>query len=117
MVLDGELVDLTEPEVRTAIEAGNRHLLVDHGLEHLDLHEITSSRRVVTQTIAVNLYDEGAATVRFPSRLDGLPALALFEGRAELPETGDPIALTDPAPGPLVLVCSEWSLPMEPTSF
>jgi RES domain len=115
MVLDGKLVDLTEPDVRAAVEARHRDLLVEHGLEHLDLHEITSRRRVVTQTIAGELFDKGAAAVRFPSRLDGLPALALFEGRAELLEAGEPIALTDPAPGPLVLVCGEWDLAMEPT--
>lgn len=115
MVLDGEIVDLTEPDVRAAIEALRRELLVENGLEHLDLHEITSRRRVVTQTIAGELFDGGAAAVRFPSRLDGLPALALFEGRAELLEAGEPIALTDPAPDPLVLVCGEWGLAMEPT--
>jgi hypothetical protein len=115
MVLDGELVDLTEPDVRAGIEALRRELLVENGLEHLDLHEITSRRRVVTQTIAGELFDGGAAAVRFPSRLDGLPALALFEGRAELLEAGEPIALTDPAPDPLVLVCGEWDLAMEPT--
>jgi RES domain len=114
MVLDGELVDLTEPEVRVDLEARHAGLLVEHGLEHLDLHEITSRRRIVTQTIARDLFDRGAAALRFPSRLDGLPALALFEGRAELEEAGEPIALTDPAPDPLIVVCSEWGLGLEP---
>jgi hypothetical protein len=115
MSADSEPIDLTEPEVRAEIEARHQSLLVEHGLEHLDLHEITSRRRIVTQTIAGDLFDRGAAAVRFPSRLDGLPALALFEGRAELLEAGEPIALTDPAPDPLVLVCGEWALGLEPT--
>jgi RES domain len=115
MVLDGELVDLTEPEVRADLEGRHQGLLIEHGLEHLDLHEITSRRRIVTQTIAGDLFDRGAAAVRFPSRLDGLPALALFEGRAELLEDGEPIALTDPPPDPLALVCGEWNLALEPT--
>lgn len=115
MVLDGELVDLTGPEVRADLEARHQGLLVEHGLEHLDLHEITSRRRIVTQTIAGDLFDRGAAAVRFPSRLDGLAALALFEGRAELLEDGEPIALIDPPPDPLALVCGEWDLALEPT--
>lgn len=57
-------------------------LLLEHGLQHLDLHEITTSRRAVTQTIAADLYDRDAtAAVRFPSRLDGGACVALFENR------------------------------------
>jgi hypothetical protein len=90
-------------------------LLLEHGLEHLDLHEITARRRVVTQSIAADLFDRGAAAVRFPSRLDRLPAVALFEGRAELEQIGEPIDLIDPAPEPLLVVSSEWALALEPT--
>lgn len=115
MVLDGELADLTKPEVRAELEDRHAALLLDHGLEHLDLHEITARRRAVTQSIAADLYDRGAAALRFPSRLDGLSALALFEGRAELEQAGEPIRLTDPAPGPLRVVSREWALALEPT--
>jgi hypothetical protein len=116
MTLEGELIDLTEPEDRADLEKRHAALLLEHGLEHLDLHEITARRRVVTQTIAADLFDRGAGALRFPSRLDGQPALALFEGRAELVETGEPIALVDPAPAPLLTVCAEWGLALEPTS-
>jgi hypothetical protein len=88
---------------------------MEPGLEHLDLHEITARRRVVTQSIAADLYDRGIGALRFPSRLDGLPALALFEGRGQLERAGEPIKLTDPAPGPLRVVSREWSLVLEPT--
>jgi hypothetical protein len=115
MALDGELADLTRPEVRAELEDQHAALLLDHGLEHLDLHEITARRRVVTQSIAADLFEHGVAALRFPSRLDGLPALALFEGRAELEQVGEPIKLTDPAPEPLLVVSREWSLAMEPT--
>lgn len=115
MELDGELADLTKPEVRAELEDRHAALLLDHGLEHLDLHEITARRRVVTQSIAADLFARGAAAVRFPSRLDGLPALALFEGRGELEQAGEPIELTDPAPGPLRVVSREWALALEPT--
>jgi hypothetical protein len=115
LVLGGDLIDLIEPEVRAELEDRHAALLLEHGLEHLDLHEITARRRVVTQTIAADLFDRGAAAVRFPSRLDGLPALALFEGRAELGQIGEPIALTDPAPEPLLVVSNEWALALDPT--
>lgn len=113
MLLDGNLIDLTQAEVRAEVEARHGAFLLDHGMEHLDLHEITSRRRVVTQAIAGDLFDRGAAGVRFPSRLDGLPAVALFEGRAELKPESDPIALTDPPPDQLLTVCAEWRLPLE----
>lgn len=115
MALDGDLVDLTEPEVRAELEERHAALLLDHGLEHLDLHEITARRRVVTQSIAAGLFDRGVAALRFPSRLDGLPALALFEGRAELKQAGEPIRLVDPAPEALLVVSREWGLALEPT--
>lgn len=80
--LDGPIVDLNDPRTRDELEKRHAALLAEHGLEHLDLHEITSRRRIVTQTIAADLFDRcEAAAVRFPSRLDGKKALALFEGR------------------------------------
>jgi RES domain len=114
LVLDGDLVDLTEPAVRAELEERHAALLLEHGLEHLDLHEITARRRVATQSIAADLFDRGAAAVRFPSRLDGLPALALFEGRAELEQIGEPVALIDPAPEPLIVISDDWDLMLEP---
>jgi hypothetical protein len=115
LVLDGDLIDLIEPEVRAELEDRHAALLLEHGLEHLDLHEITARRRVVTQSIAADLFDHGAAAVRFPSRLDGLSAVALFEGRAELEQIGEPIHLIDPAPEPLLVVSGEWGMALEPT--
>jgi hypothetical protein len=80
LVLDGELIDLSGPAVRTDLEQRHAGLLVEHGLAHLDLHEITARRRVVTQTIAADLFDRcNAGALRFPSRLDGQPALVVFE--------------------------------------
>jgi hypothetical protein len=77
--LDGPLVDLIDVPTRQEIEDRHVALLVEHGLEHLDLHEITTSRRVITQTIAADLFERGASAVRFPSRLDGSACVALFE--------------------------------------
>jgi hypothetical protein len=113
--LDGRLVDLTDLPTRQQVE--NRHikLLVEHGLEHLDLHEVTTSRRVVTQTIAADLFDRGASAVRFPSRLDGGACVALFEGRGTVAATDHVVALTDPAPDSLATVAAAWGLLLEPT--
>jgi hypothetical protein len=112
--LDGPIIDLHDLTVRYDLERRHAALLAEHGLEHLDLHEITSRRRIVTQTIAGDLFNRlDAAAVRYPSRLDGNPALAVFEGRGELRPAGEPIELTDPPPAPLVAVCEEWELSLE----
>lgn len=112
--LDGPLIDLTELPTRREVENRDIELLLEHGLEHLDLHEITTSRRVVTQTIAADLFDRGASAVRFPSRLDGSVCVALFEGRGTVAATGDVVALTDPPPEPLSNVTATWGLVLEP---
>ena len=88
--LDGPLIDLTDVPTRQEIEERNIELLLEHGMDHLDLHEITTSRRVITQTIAADLFDRGASAVRFPSRLDGQACVAVFEKRGTVKAAGDP---------------------------
>lgn len=112
--LDGPLIDLTDVPTRQAIEDRHVELLVEHGMEHLDLHEITTSRRALTQTIAAALFDRGVGAVRFPSRLDGNPCVALFEKRGSVSAAGEAVALTDPAPAPLAKVTEPWGLVLEP---
>lgn len=112
----GPVIDLCDSAVRHQVERRHAALLHEHGMRHLDLSEITSSRRAVTQTIAADLHDEeGAAGIRFPSRLDGEPCLALFEGRSKLIIADTPIGLADPAPTTLLDICAAWHLPLEPT--
>ena len=116
MKLDGSVLDLTDLEERRAIELRHTELLAAYGMSHLDLHEVTTRRRVVTQTIAADAFDAlGSAAIRFASRLDGLPCYALFEGRARLVADGEPVSLADPAPEPLENVVAGWRLIMEPT--
>jgi hypothetical protein len=114
VVLDGTVMDLTDPSVRQTVEQRHLALLAEHGLDHLDLHEITTSRRTITQTIAAELYDNGAAAVRFPSRIDGGACVALFEERGALELVAGPVALTDPAPAALTAVAADWQLALEP---
>ena len=71
--------------------------------------------RVITQTIAADLFDRGASAVRYPSCLDGLACIAVFEQRGTFSAAGDPIALTDPPPGPLTKVTAPWGLVLERT--
>ncbi len=99
---------------RQEIEDRHVELLLAHDLQHLDIHEITTSRRTITQPIAADLFDRGAGAVRFPSRLDGNACVALFEGRGTASVAGDPIALTDPPPEPLTNVTTPWDLILEP---
>lgn len=114
--LDGELVDLCDPGVRADVEAHHVAVLARHGLDHLDLGQITTRRREVTQTIAADLFDRvDAAAVRFPSRLDGEGCIAVLEGRGTLLLAGDVQSLRDPPPTSLTAVCSEWKLKLELT--
>lgn len=114
--LHGPLVDLCDLPTRQRVEDRHRDLLLAHGLEHLDLHEITTSRRAVTQTIAGELYDRGVAAIRFPSRLDGNACLAILEERATITQQGDAVLLTDPPPRPLLAVAAAWRLTLEPAT-
>lgn len=113
--LDGPLIDFTDVPTRHEIEERHRDLLVANDLPHLDLHEITTSRRAITQAIAADLYDRDVAAVRFPSRLDGQPCIALFEGRGSVSLAGEIVRLADPPPSPLAAVAAEWGLALEPT--
>jgi len=111
LAYEGCLLDLTDPAERRTVEVRHAHLLAEHGMSHLDMHEITTRRRIVTQTIATDAFDNlDVAAIRFVSSRDGQACIALFEGRAELEPDGELIALTDPAPTPLLDVAKGWGL-------
>ena len=112
----GLVLDLRDPKQLNDLERIHATLLAEHGLSHLDLHEITTRLRDVTRTIAAAAYDDGVAVVRFPSSRDGGDCYALFEHRAELVADAAPVALTDPAPQPLLDVAAEWALTLEPAT-
>lgn len=116
IVRDGDwrVLDLTDQVTRLEVETRHAELLADHGMAHLDLNEITTSRRVVTRQIATTAYDEeSVAVVRYPSRLDGSPCFALFEERAFLEQAADAVVLTDPPPEALENVAAGWNLTMQ----
>ncbi len=108
-ILEGKIVDIDDIDVRRRLEVQHAALLHRHGMEHLNTSEVRSETRAVTQTISAALFDEGAAGIRFRSKLDDLPCVVLFEGRAVLNGAGDPEPLTSPIPA-LLQVCDEFNL-------
>jgi len=117
VLLDGaQVLDLTDPHEVRRLETSHSELLVAHGLGRLDLHEITTRRREVTQAIATRAYDEEhVGVVRYPSSIDlaGTPCYALIEGRAKLELAGDLVPLTDPPPAPLEHVAAGWNMALQ----
>jgi hypothetical protein len=107
--LSGPVIDLEDVRIRQDLERDLAALLAQHRMDHLDISEIRSKDRAVTQTISRYIHDAGAAALRFRSKLDNEPCFALFEGRARLISAGVPVPLTDSVPE-LLQVCGEYSL-------
>jgi hypothetical protein len=81
--------------LRSELERRYAGLLAAHGIEHLNISEIRSRTRTVTQTIGRHLYENGHAGVAFfSSNLDSRPCFALFEGRAELQPLGEALPMS-----------------------
>jgi RES domain len=106
---DGALVDLDDVAVRRKLERRHAALLAAHAMPHLDISQVRSRDRVVTQTISRALFEEGASGIRFRSNLDDGPCAALFEGRARLEPRGKPTPLTEDVEE-LLQVCDEYGL-------
>jgi hypothetical protein len=107
--LDGALIDVDDPATRAELEREHAPILAEHGLRHLDVAEIRSRLRVVTQRIARTLYERGAAAIAFGSNLDDRPCFAVFEARGRLDARGPVVALAADLPD-LVAVCDEYGL-------
>lgn len=112
--LDGPLIDLTDHTVLHELELRHAAALAAVGMAHLDMHEVTTRVRSVTQQIATDVYERlKAAAIRFPSSRDGNVCFAVFEGRGTLVAAGEPILLTDPAPEALRKVAASWKLELQ----
>ena len=77
-------------------------------MAQLNISEVRSKNRPVTQAISRDLYERGAAGLLFRSNQDDKPCVVLLEGRARFVADGTAIALTDDVPE-LTLVCSEYT--------
>ncbi|MDA0140315.1 RES family NAD+ phosphorylase [Solirubrobacter deserti] len=109
---EGELVDIDDPALREKLATRHARLLAEHGMTQLNISEIRSKIRVVSQTIARDLYMRGAAGIWFRSNLDDGPCIALMEGRARFAADGEPLPLTEPLPE-LGRVCEEYNLALD----
>ena len=112
---DVGILDLADAAARRDLEDRHAALLAEHGLEHLDLYEITTRRRVVTQTIAADGYRRlGVGVICFRSSRDGGECFAILEDHATLEPAGDIVALTDPPLPALGTVVEEFGLALAP---
>jgi len=107
--LRGELADVEDLVLRGELERRHAALLAAHGMEHLNISEIRSQTRTVTQTIGRQLYEDRYAGVAFSSNLDGRRCFALFEGRAELQPVGEALAMSEDL-AMLRAVCAQLGL-------
>lgn len=108
-LLGGELADVEGLVLRRELERRHAALLAAHDMDHLNISEIRSQTRTVTQTIGRHLYEDGYAGVAFSSNLDGHRCFALFEGRAELQPDGEALAMSEDL-AILRAVCSQLGL-------
>ncbi len=83
-------------------------------MDHLDIAQIRSKDRPITQAVTRFVADRGAAGIVYGSNLDDQPCAALFEGRSFLvPAPGKyPEPLTASQPD-LVAICDEFGLVLE----
>jgi RES domain len=108
-----EFCDLdAEVELRNELEHELALVLAMHDMDHLDITQVRSRDRFVTQTVSRELYERRYGGVRFGSNLDDRPCYALFEGRAALHADGDPLEL-EPDLEPLRKVCDEFGLTLK----
>jgi hypothetical protein len=110
-IFRGELVDLRRVPVRERIAHKYPDFLEMHGIHRLDLDIIQAGRRELTQPLGRFLYEQGAAGILYPSKLEGL-CVALFERRARLKAMGKPERLDNPVPE-LEQACRDFNLVLE----
>lgn len=107
---NGPLADLDDVGLRSELERTHAELLLRHGLEHLDISELRSKIRPVTQAISRDLYEQGAAGLLFKSGIDDERCAVLFEDRGWFEETDDPwTELSEDLPE-LRQICEEFRL-------
>jgi hypothetical protein len=107
-----EIVDLEDLEIRRRLEEEYAPLLAAYGMRHVDISQLRSEQRIVTQTIALELWAQGKAGVAYNSNLDGQPCIAIFEGRTSITPYGADREITADDPD-LVAAVGPWRLRIE----
>ncbi len=109
VIRHGPLADLDDRTLLEQLADAHAALLAIHGMPQLDLTQITSKTRPVTQAISRDLFDQDAAGVLFRSNHDGRRCIVLFEGRARLEWAGPQVSMAEDHPA-LIQVCGEYGL-------
>lgn len=105
----GEIIDIEDVTILQHLAQLHAASLHKAGIDHLNIGELRSAPRQITQAISRSLYDKGAAGILFRSKYDNQLCIALFEDRAFLTLAGDPEPLTKPL-STLLQVCSQYNL-------
>lgn len=111
-LLRGSLINLDSVPVREQIARRYPWLFREHAVDYLDRDVIEGKSKELTRAIGRLLYEEGAAGVLYPSKLNGVCA-ALFERRARLMPAGRPERLTKPIPE-FQQACHDLGLSFDP---
>ncbi|MEJ7787461.1 MAG: RES domain-containing protein [Solirubrobacteraceae bacterium] len=106
------VVNLEDLVVRRELEEKHAPLLAAYGMRHLDVSQLRSHQRIVTQTISLELVSQGKAAILYRSNLDSEDCLAVFDtavtpiryGRDQTIEADDE---------DLVAVAANWGLEIE----
>jgi hypothetical protein len=110
-VLRNDLIRIDDPALRQEFSALHADLLAKHGMAHLDISQIRSKAREITQEVTRFATTRGAAGIIYGSNLDDLPCAALFEGRSLLvPAPGAEIEELTASHPDLAKVCREFDL-------
>lgn len=110
-VLRNDLVPIDDPALRQEFSALHADLLAKHGMAHLDISQIRSKDREVTQEVTRFVTARGAAGIVYGSNLDDLPCAALFEERSLLvPAPGSEIEELTASHPDLAKVCRDFGL-------
>jgi hypothetical protein len=107
----GAVADVEDVGLREELERTHSTLLRAHGMEHLNISEIRSKNRAVTQAVSRDLYEQGAAGITFKSNLDNGGCLVVFEGRGLRHPASEPQDLSEDVPE-LWQVVTEYGLLM-----
>jgi hypothetical protein len=103
------IVDLEDLAVRRELEEKHAALLATYGMRHLDISQLRSSQRIVTQTIALDLHGAGHAAVAYRSNLDNEECIAIFERRVVMRPWG-PSQTLERDDADLVALANDWKL-------
>ena len=110
-VLRNKLTDIDNSTLRQQFEQTHADLLVRHGMDHLDIAQIRSKERPITQAVTRFVAGQGFAGIVYGSNLDNQPCAALFEGRALLVSIpGSDLEPLTASHSDLVAVCKEFGL-------